>query len=197
MKAPLIATAELAVILSACFGLYLHLNRPTFGSHYGRTMLDVKSLDQAVTAYWLLQKELPPSLEVLAERFPDGRPALIKDKEALHDAWGRPYHYDRDQLDPKSDKPLIWSDGDPRTRGVKIANWGEEPRPYTSIGTARVVTAGVICIVVLVIGWFVFQWIERLPAEAKNSIWLALTLFTVCGFLLGFFYWLNYVTMLD
>jgi hypothetical protein len=160
-------------------------------------MLDVKSLDQAVTAYWLRLGKWPSSLEVLTERSPDGGPPLIKDKYLLQDAWGRPYHYDLDQLNPQSGKPLIWSDGDPRTPGVKFANWGEEPRPYSPIGTAHIVIAAGICILVVVVGWFAFQWIERLPAETKNLIWLALTLLTASAVALGFFYWLNYATMLD
>jgi hypothetical protein len=45
---------------------------------------------------------------------------------ALLDPWKRPYHYEPDQLHPKTHIPLIWSEGeDPDDPGWKIANWGE------------------------------------------------------------------------
>ncbi|HYV37501.1 MAG TPA: type II secretion system protein GspG [Gemmataceae bacterium] len=88
-----------------------------------RALMTIKSLDQAATSYYLHHDQWPPDLEILANPKPDGKPPFLKDASALIDPWGRPYQYDPKQINPKSEKPLIWCVPDPRTPEIKITNW--------------------------------------------------------------------------
>ncbi|HYV40145.1 MAG TPA: type II secretion system protein GspG [Gemmataceae bacterium] len=85
--------------------------------------LDVKGLDQAVTAYYLRKHHWPESLWILTERDPiDNSPALLQDQAALIDPWGNAYQYEPQTFNPKTDKPLIYSNGPPGSN-VRITNW--------------------------------------------------------------------------
>jgi hypothetical protein len=85
--------------------------------------LDIKGLDQAVTAYYLRKHFYPETLKVLCERDPiDNSPALLKGEEVLMDPWGNAYIYEPQTLNPKTDKPLIWTAGPPGS-SIRISNW--------------------------------------------------------------------------
>ena len=107
-------------------------------SNISRAKLDVKTLEQAVTLYKTMHSAWPDSLQILAERQPDGGRAFVHEKLLL-DPWGRPYHYDPRQLHPGSHFPLIWSDGvDPTNPDGRITNWAP-PTSVWDAGTSAVV----------------------------------------------------------
>jgi hypothetical protein len=83
--------------------------------------LEVKTLEQAVIAYYVKNGQYPPNLKVLAEKQGDGGPAYIKDS-LLVDPWGHPYVLDANSRHPKTDIPLIYSNGPPG-QNMPIRNW--------------------------------------------------------------------------
>jgi hypothetical protein len=102
--------------------------RAASAANTARAEIDVKSLEQAVVAYFVRHAVYPGSLDQLAARQPDGSPALIKE-EALEDPWGRPYRFDPSQRNPKTDRPRIWSEGpNPGQSGSTIANWSDDSK---------------------------------------------------------------------
>lgn len=86
-----------------------------------RAKLDCKSLDQAVTVYFAKHSQYPGSLQELAQRQPDGNPAILTEK-GLVDPWGNPYVYDQNSRHAQTDKPLIYSNGPPGLN-KRISNW--------------------------------------------------------------------------
>jgi hypothetical protein len=96
-------------------------------SKLARAKLDVKTLEVAIQAWHVKFAEWPASLEKLTEPSKDTPAFLLK--SALTDPWGRPYRYDPKQRHPKTDVPLIWSDGPiPRDAGGRIANWSPQDK---------------------------------------------------------------------
>jgi hypothetical protein len=96
------------------------------GDRIARAKLDVNGLQTAVTAYDVRHTVYPGTLKELAERQPDGGAALIEEA-ALKDPWGRQYQFDPNQRHPKTDRPLIWSEGpNPGQAGSKITNWDDK-----------------------------------------------------------------------
>src|SRR6202035_1302650 len=88
-----------------------------------RAKLDCKNLEQLITSYFAKHDKYPENLEALAQTHSNGSPPLVSEK-GLIDPWGRPYHYDPQKLHPKTERPLIWSDGpNPGEDGSKISNW--------------------------------------------------------------------------
>jgi hypothetical protein len=93
------------------------------GPRIDRAKLDVKSLQLVVTTYFVKHAVYPETLKELTQRQPDGTPAMLAETGLL-DPWERPYQYDPKQRDPKTDRPLIWSQGpNPGQPGSIIANW--------------------------------------------------------------------------
>jgi Type II secretion system (T2SS), protein G len=91
--------------------------------HAARARLELKNLDKAVTAYRNTNGDWPADLATLTEPQPNGNAAFLSTK-ALFDPWGRPYHYERNNRNPNTDQPLIWSDGpNPGQEDSKIENW--------------------------------------------------------------------------
>jgi hypothetical protein len=115
-----------AGILLAGAGLIWFAVGPSFDggddSNAGRAKMDVRNLDTVIGAYQQRHGYWPDSLEELTERGKDGSPAMVKDDSALIDPWRNRYHYDRTQLNPKTGRPLIWSDGVPGEKRP-IKNW--------------------------------------------------------------------------
>ncbi len=82
----------------------------------------VANIQEAVKAFKLSQGEFPPDLEALT-RPPDGKAPPLKPDD-LTDPWGRPYVYERDNLNPSTGTPRIYSRGaDPDNPDDIIANW--------------------------------------------------------------------------
>jgi hypothetical protein len=74
-----------------------------------------------VNAYYLDYQKYPETLKELTEMMPDGRPAKMPETYLL-DPWGQPYQYEPKNLDPKDNRPRIWSSGEPGERRP-ITNW--------------------------------------------------------------------------
>jgi Type II secretion system (T2SS), protein G len=93
------------------------------GPRIERATLQIKSLETVVTAYFVRHGAYADSLKALTQRQPDGGPAMLVETGLL-DPWERPYLYDPKQRNPKTDRPLIWSQGpNPGQPGSIIANW--------------------------------------------------------------------------
>lgn len=93
-------------------------------ANVGRAKTDIKSLETAVMAYQAKSGgRLPDTLDQLAEIQQDGGPAYIE-ASLLTDPWGNRYHYDRGTVHPKTQKPLISSQGPPG-QNVLIRNWND------------------------------------------------------------------------
>jgi hypothetical protein len=102
-----------------------------------RAKLDVKSLQTALTAYLTINGAYPESLADLSRRQPKGGAALLK-AEGLTDPWNRPYQYDPNQRNRKTDVPRVWSQGpEPGQPGSEIANWTPDAAPPKSEPAAR------------------------------------------------------------
>jgi hypothetical protein len=87
-----------------------------------KAKLDIKALEQAVSAYYVKNDgKFPESLQVLAEKQPDGGGAIIQ-KSLLLDPWEQPYVLDANQRHPQTDIPLIYSKGPPGQK-MPIRNW--------------------------------------------------------------------------
>jgi len=116
----MVVVAIILILASAGVVVYTTMLADT---RVNRARLDVKSLDQAITAYYLRKHYYPETLWVLTERDPvDNSPALLKDATALNDPWNIPYNYEPQNLNPKTDKPLIWTAGPPNSN-MRITNW--------------------------------------------------------------------------
>jgi general secretion pathway protein G len=85
--------------------------------------VNIKKLEQAVESYKLNPNhgDYPANLQILTERI-DGKPAYLEES-ALKDPWGRPYVYEPQQRHPKTDKPLIYSQGANPGQSAPIRNW--------------------------------------------------------------------------
>jgi hypothetical protein len=87
-----------------------------------RAKMDCKVLAQAVTVFHERYGFYPETLAELAKRQADGSPALLNSEKALNDPWGNPYLYTRGELQPKTGRPLIWSNGPPG-QDLRISSW--------------------------------------------------------------------------
>ena len=87
-----------------------------------RARLAIKNLEKAVMTY-KNSYDFPEKLEILTDDKANAAGALLS-ASALIDPWGRPFHYDPNQLHPDTGMPLIWSDGaSPGQPGSKIESW--------------------------------------------------------------------------
>jgi general secretion pathway protein G len=115
-----------AIILILAGAGALVLPRFLADANVNKAKLDVKTLEQAVSAYQTDHfGAYPDSIEILAQRDQQtNKPAYIKDS-LLVDPWGRRYVLDVNTKHPQTDIPLIYSEGAPGTN-VPIRNW--DPR---------------------------------------------------------------------
>jgi hypothetical protein len=86
-----------------------------------RAKMDTKALQTVVTSYYASHEVYPNTLDELTQVQPDGSPALV-DAKGLIDPWGNPYIYDPTSRHPKTDRPLIYSNGPPG-QNKRISNW--------------------------------------------------------------------------
>ena len=98
-------TVGLIGLLTACFfGIGWYLLGIPADYRDKRVVFDIKTLDQAVTQYYLSHNRFPATLGELAKE----NCALIP-KRTLIDPWGNSYVYDPTVLDPKTGRPVISS----------------------------------------------------------------------------------------
>ena len=114
----IVVVAIILILASAGVVVYTTL---LAGTKEDRAKMDCKSLQTVVTSYYVKHSIYPQTLRELAERAPDGSPALL-DEKGLIDPWGNEYHYDQGQRHQKTDRPKIWSDGPPG-QNKPISNW--------------------------------------------------------------------------
>jgi hypothetical protein len=86
-----------------------------------RARMDTRSLQTIVMTFYARQNAYPKALEELTELQSDGSPPLM-DEKGLIDPWGNPYNYDPNSRHPKTDRPLIYSNGPPG-QNKRISNW--------------------------------------------------------------------------
>jgi general secretion pathway protein G len=111
-----------AIILILAGAGALVLPRFLSDANVSKAKLDVKTIEQAVSAYQIKNGgQFPQSVQSLAERQQDGGPAYIKDNLIL-DPWGNPYILDVGSKHPQTDIPLIYSQGPPGMN-QPIRNW--------------------------------------------------------------------------
>ena len=90
-----------------------------------RCHTDIKSIETAVTTYYMNRTRYPDTIAQLTQRDQiDGTAAMLSER-ALVDPWGNQYMYDPSSRHPQTDKPRIWSNGPPNT-GIPIDNWGSD-----------------------------------------------------------------------
>jgi general secretion pathway protein G len=113
----IIVVVAIILILAGAGALVL----PKFlvDANISKAKLDVKTLEQAASAYYTKHGFYPQSVNVLAQRQDDGSAAYIKE-QLLTDPWGQPYVIGSDKH-PTTDIPLIYSNGPPG--GQQIRNW--------------------------------------------------------------------------
>jgi general secretion pathway protein G len=114
----IVVVAIILILASAGVVVYTTL---LAGTKEDRAKMDCKSLQTVVTSYYVKHSVYPQSLRELTERGQDGSPALL-DEKGLIDPWGNEYIYDQGQRHPKTDRPLIYTNGPPG-QNKKISNW--------------------------------------------------------------------------
>jgi hypothetical protein len=72
--------------------------------------LKVKTIEQAVEAYKIINGEYPTDLQVLTQPGRDGSAAMLRADDLL-DPWGQPIIYEPQNVDPRTRKPRIYSKG--------------------------------------------------------------------------------------
>lgn len=82
----------------------------------------IRGIEDALDIYRLANgNSYPPNLDALTQRQKGNKPALLKD-EALNDPWGNKFNYEPGNRHPKTDKPHIFTNGDPGAPQM-IDNW--------------------------------------------------------------------------
>jgi general secretion pathway protein G len=114
----IVVVAIILILASAGVVVYTTL---LAGTKEDRAKMDCKSLQTVVTSYYVKHTVYPQSLRELTERQQDGTPAMLEEK-GLIDPWGNEYLYDPNQRHPKTDRPLIYTNGPPG-QNKKISNW--------------------------------------------------------------------------
>jgi hypothetical protein len=135
-----------------CFFLHTILD----DNNLSRAKMDVRNLEMCVTIFKTLHGDWPESLEELTERDKEGNPAMVKDKNALFDPWKQPYLYDRNNLNPDSGVPLIWSDGPPGAHRP-IKNWPPETMSQWPDTPCLIAYVGCPTCGVLLAWWWICQ----------------------------------------
>jgi hypothetical protein len=88
--------------------------------------LGVVTLTQVLEVYKVKHGEYPATLTALAEKQPDGGPALVP-ADKLNDPWGRAYLYNPVGPKNKGLRPDVWSTGpDPKKPDGVVGNWQDK-----------------------------------------------------------------------
>jgi hypothetical protein len=96
-------------------------------SHYDaharrdRAKVDIKILETAVMKYFVDNGVYPQSLQILTQPDPNGNRAALELKDLI-DPWNQPYVFDPSQLDQRTGRPRIFSQGPPG-ENLPINNW--------------------------------------------------------------------------
>lgn len=84
-----------------------------------KAYLDVKMLSEQVEAYRVSYGSYPGSLQELAVRQQDGKPAFLEESN-LVDPWNQQYQYNPNDVHPATLKPHVYTMA---PGGKMIANW--------------------------------------------------------------------------
>jgi general secretion pathway protein G len=101
----LVVVAILVVLAGAAVPIYLNYLE---NAKRDRVKIDIKTLEQAVEAYYTRQGDYPPSLEALTQPAPDGTKATLE-PDAILDPWRQPYQYSPANVNPNTGRPIITS----------------------------------------------------------------------------------------
>jgi len=116
----MVVVAIILILASAGVVVYTTMLADT---RVSRAKLDVKSLEQAVTAYYVKRGFYPDTLVQLTTRDPiDGSPAILNNERAIYDPWNNMYIYEPNTRNPNTDKPLIYTNGPPGMN-QPVRNW--------------------------------------------------------------------------
>jgi hypothetical protein len=81
----------------------------------------IRKIETASFQYSQKAGDFPDSVLQLAVRLPDGGAPLIEERDTI-DPWGQPFVIEKDKRHPKTDKPRIYSQGEPG-KNKPISNW--------------------------------------------------------------------------
>jgi hypothetical protein len=144
-------------------------------SNLGRARMDIKNIGKALEVYKAKHGAFPPDLLTLTQP-DDNEAALLKD-EALFDPWKRPYHYERDRLDPNTREPQVWSAGaDPTDPSGKIANWPAPPPRSPSWEDVFKSIPGYVVLLISVVLLVLFCVAFKFWDDGKIGGWVVLLL---------------------
>jgi general secretion pathway protein G len=117
----LVVVAILVVLAGAAVPIYLNY---LANARIDRAKTDVIALQTAVEAYTTSHGSPPATLEVLCEVDPTtGQKASLEYKH-LMDPWNQHYIYEPQNVNPRTGRPKIYSQGPPGS-GQIIANWNQ------------------------------------------------------------------------
>jgi len=113
----LVVVAILVVLAGIGIGVFYYLD----SSKDRIAAIQIRNLESAVEGYRTLNGDYPQSLEVLTMPEND-KPAPLSDQQLI-DPWNRQYHYEPQNRHPKTQKPLIYSQGANPGTSKPIRNW--------------------------------------------------------------------------
>jgi hypothetical protein len=85
----------------------------------GMAKTGAKAIASALEQYYANNIELPPSLEALTQKQPNGLPAFFTPDKLL-DPWNKPYQYDPQGPKNQGLRPDVWTT---TPGGVEVGNW--------------------------------------------------------------------------
>jgi general secretion pathway protein G len=83
--------------------------------------VQINNIEKAVETYKLTHGDYPQSLQQMCEPEEAGKAAQLDTREII-DPWQRPYVLDPNTLNPRTQRPLIYSQGKPGGNHM-IRNW--------------------------------------------------------------------------
>jgi general secretion pathway protein G len=114
----LVVVAILVVLAGIGIGVFYYLD--TAKEKVAQSQ--IKNLEVAIESYRLLNDgQYPDDLNTLLEPI-NGKPAPLS-VEQITDPWQRPYKIDLQTRNPRTDKPLIYSEGANPGSSLPIRNW--------------------------------------------------------------------------
>jgi general secretion pathway protein G len=115
----LVVVAILVVLAGAAVPIYLNY---LANARIDRAKMDVVTLEKAVEAYSTSHGSYPATLDVLCEVDPNTGAKAALEYKHLMDPWNQRYVYEPQNVNPRTGRPRIYSQGPPGS-GQMIANW--------------------------------------------------------------------------
>jgi general secretion pathway protein G len=113
----LVVVAILVVLAGVGIGVFYYLD----SSKDRIAAIQIRNIESAVEGYRALNGNYPDSLAILTEP-QDDKPAPLSDQQ-LMDPWNHPYVYEPQTRHPKTQKPLLYSQGANPGVSKPIRNW--------------------------------------------------------------------------